>query len=524
MIRSLGLTAILLSLWISILISRGNWFFFDEWNLYLDRQLQLSDLVLPHNGHWSTFPFVIDLLLFKIFAFSTYVPYLLVVSFTNVLLCVVMFKTLTVNNFGKRTSFVSSLLLLAPAVGFENLFWAFQLGYLSSMLFGTLAFFYASKSTTLTNRDAFLVGIFVLGSCASSGIGIAFGFSMSVFLILKRQNKLVLIGAIGFPVVIYALWFSIFGASAIQGPISPISEIMKFTWFGMIAAMQNGLLLTSVNSSVVASFIILLFFLALVSSDSLSVHFALAYLLGGIAFYLLTAISRASFGVEYAASYRYMHIFFIFSIPFVALVLETVFKKGTIVSFATTLGMLLLVYQSGKIFALRGESQVVQERASQVSLASSHLLLQGFPNSVISSKPMDQFAPQVEFNDLNFIAQNRGFDDLELNSDDIAQSALRNSIVVRSATPSGKLDEKRCLEIAAGLNQIVTSEDDLYIEVTSFETLEVSPNIPGAESKHALEFNSAEIPEGNSVQFAASDFSWTINNTGQSPIQACTRS
>jgi hypothetical protein len=358
-------------------------------------------------------------------------------------------------------------------------------------------------------------------SCASSGIGIAFGFSIGVFLISRNQNKMVLAFAIGLPTIIYAFWFFSYRESGIQVQISSLGEILKFTWFGIITSIQNGLLLTSINTSVVAAFSILLISLALFNKNRLGVSFGFAYLLAGITFYFLTGITRASFGFEYAASYRYMHIFFIFIIPLIALTLDSALKNGNLVSAVIIFGMLFLVYESGKLLVLRGEGQGVPERASQISLASSFLLMQSFPNSVISAKPLEQFAPQIEFKDLSYISENRAFDELELTSDNIAQGALNNSILVRPHASLGVTSEARCFDIAPGAEQVVSTDGKNLMEIVSFEKLEVTPNIPGTKLRNSLTYDQNTIPTGNRIQFAAYDFSWTISNTGRYPIKAC---
>lgn len=499
----------------------SQWFFYDEWALFLHRSLTFTDLMLPHNGHWSAVPFLIDLLLFQIFQFSTYAPYLFVVIVANVLLCIVMYKTLRINGVETISSLLASGLLIAPAVGFENLFWAFQLGYMSSMLFGTLAFLVASKRVALTAKDGMLIGIFTLASIASSGIGIVFALSLCVFLVLLKRGKDAIGLAIGIPAIAYSGWFLVYGESGVQGAVSPLTEIIKFALYGAVNSIKNGLLLTSVNQSMLVAVMTLLVVGIVTSRNKRGVIFALTYVLSGIFFYLLTAVSRASFGVEYAASYRYMHIFFIFFVPLVAVFLDALFSRWKPAAIVAALSMSFVIVSSGEILIQRAEGQSAQEKASQRSLASAHYLQTEFPNSIVSTKPLNQFAPQVEFDDLYFMHRNHAFNEIRLSGDDVAHSLLANSVSVMPATTKYDDSLLKCVTIETGSNEIVTTIGDRYLDVISMDGIELYPNVESANSRPYSHFEAKDIVAGNIIRMATSDFTWTIRNTGSLPIRSC---
>lgn len=518
---SLKSIIVTLVVFLGIFITKGQWFFFDEWSLYLQRQLDYKSLMAPHNGHWSVIPFSLDLILFKIFGFSTYTPYLSLLLLTNLFLCVAVFKTLLINQLGTVAAFLASALLIAPAVGFENLLWAFQLGYMSSMLFGTLAFLVASKRFELTTKDGMLIGFLTLLSIASSGIGIVFVLSLGVFLILLKREKIVIGLATGIPVITYSIWFLVYGESGVQRSASPFTEMIKFSLHGVINSIKNGFLLTNVNQSMFVAFTALLIVGIVTSRNKRGVFFAFTYLLSGILFYLLTAVSRSSFGVEYAASYRYMHIFFIFFVPLVAVLLDALFVKWKPAAFVAALCVSFVILSSGEILIQRAEGQSAQEKASQRSLASAHYLHSKFPKSIVSTKPLNQFAPQVEFDDLEFMYRNGAFVDIHLSSDDIANSILANSVSVMPATSVYKDSSLRCVNIQPGPNEFVTTLGDRYLDVIFTDGIELYPNVENAKSRPSSRFESSDVVSGNIIRLATSDFTWTLKNTGSLPIRAC---
>ena len=502
-------------------LARGQWFFFDEWSLYLHRQLNFNSLMSPHNGHWSVIPFSLDLILFRLFGFSTYTPYLLLVLLTNLIMCFVLCKALIMNQLGTFAAFLASALLIAPAVGFENLLWAFQLGYMSSMLFGTLAFLVASKAVELTTKDGMLIGLLTLASVASSGIGLVFGLSLGVFLIVLKREKYVIGLAIGIPAITYLVWFAFYRELGIQGGASSLAEIIKFAMYGVINSVKNGFLLTNLSQSIFAVFITLLMVAIVTSRNKRAVFFALTYVLCGFLFYLLTGVSRASFGEEYAASYRYMHIFFIFFVPLFAVTLDALFTRWKPAALVAALGITFVILSSGEILVQRAEAQSVQEKASQRSFASAHYLQREFPKSIVSTKPMNQFAPQVEFDDLDFMHRNRAFDEIRLSGDDIAYSLLANSVSVMPA-PSTYTDLlMKCITIETGSNVVVTALGNRFLDVISMDEVQLNPNVVNANSKPYSNFESEDIVAGNIIRLATSDFTWNIRNTGSLPIRAC---
>jgi hypothetical protein len=503
------------------LLAKDQWFFFDEWSLYLHRQLNLDGLMTPHNGHWSTIPFLLNLSLFKIFGFSSYTPYVFLVLLTNFLLCIAMFKLLIKNQLGTFAAFLASALLIAPAVGFENLLWAFQLGYMSSMLFGTLAFLVASRRVVLTINDGMLIGFLTLASVASSGIGLVFFLPLFVFMTALKREKNVIGLSIGIPAIAYLAWFLVYGESGTEGAASPFTEMIKFILHGVINSIKSGLLITNVDRSMFVAVITLLIAGIVMSKNKRGIFFALTYLLSGTLFFTLTAVSRASFGVEYAASYRYMHIFFIFFVPLVAVFLDALFSRWKPAAIVAALSMSFVIVSSGALLIQRAEGQSAQERASQRSLASAHYLQREFPKSIVSTKPLNQFAPQVEFDDLDFMHRNHAFDEIRLSGDDVAYSLLANGVSVMPATSTYKDSLLKCVTIETGSNEVVTTLGDRYLDVISMDGIELYPNVESVNSRPYSHFEAKDIVAGNIIRLATSDFTWTIRNTGSLPIRSC---
>jgi hypothetical protein len=121
-----------------VLACRGQWFFGDEWDFILFRGLHhpARGLLRPHNEHWSTLPILWYRALFSIVGLKSYWPYLASLFALHLAAVHALWR------IARRVG-VSPLLATAGAGvfalfgwGSENLLWAFQIGFVSSLAAG----------------------------------------------------------------------------------------------------------------------------------------------------------------------------------------------------------------------------------------------------------------------------------------------------------------------------------------------------------------------------------------------------
>ena len=120
--------------------TRRLYFFGDEWAFLLDRHLGWEQLVLPHNEHWSTLPLISYRLMFQIFGIDHHLAYALLPVLLHVGICVTSYALMRRHQIGGWSAVLATLLLAFLCGNLaENPLWAFQIGFLGSLLAGLLA-------------------------------------------------------------------------------------------------------------------------------------------------------------------------------------------------------------------------------------------------------------------------------------------------------------------------------------------------------------------------------------------------
>ena len=130
-----------LGTWATLLyLGRGVTFFQDEWR-FVDVAGPfgtLEDVFGPQNEHWSTLPFLLYRSIFNVVGLSTYLPYLAVLLALHVTAAAALFVLLFRRN-GPLVAIGGALLALWVGTGYQNLFWAFQIGFVGSTAAGLWA-------------------------------------------------------------------------------------------------------------------------------------------------------------------------------------------------------------------------------------------------------------------------------------------------------------------------------------------------------------------------------------------------
>jgi hypothetical protein len=285
-------------------------FYYDEWDFVLGApHWTLRDYFLPHNEHWSTLPSVIYKALFLTIGARSYLPFMGAVLLLHVATAFLLFLIIR-RRSGDLLGLVAAAMLLFLGRGYENILWAFQVGFVGSIVFGLLAMYLldtaAARRFVVVAASASLVI-----SLTSSGIGLFFCGAIAVDLLLdpsRRKYLWVLIA----PALAYALWYVRFGlqhAGVHRSPLSltAIQQLVGYVPLGIGAAVA-GLFSLSLNWSQLA--------LALLTAAlALMWHRAgkvdsrvLGAAAGLILQFALTGLVRAQFGDLQAGSPRYVYI------------------------------------------------------------------------------------------------------------------------------------------------------------------------------------------------------------------------
>jgi hypothetical protein len=219
----------------------GSTFHSDEWEFIARRSLSdPSSLLRSYNEQWVTVPLVIYRLIFAFVGLHSYVPYLLVLAVLHACVGLVVYVVVR-RQSGDPLACVATAIVLIAGYGFENLFWAFQIGMVSATLFGLLALELAAR------RDPrnWLVCVLLVASLASHAVGTSFLVACGMVALADRRSSAVSWSALAG--LVFVAWLGAFGLpqlSARGGTLAEgIPNIPSFVFLGLgnVAASLVGL-------------------------------------------------------------------------------------------------------------------------------------------------------------------------------------------------------------------------------------------------------------------------------------------
>ncbi len=365
---------------VAIVLAAGTWaillylsrrfdFYYDDWDFVLGSpHWTLRDYFLPHNEHWWMLGAVVYKLLFTLFGARSYTPFMATVLALHAAAAILLFLIIR-GRSGDVPALVASVMLLGLGTGFENILWAFQIGFLGSIDLGLAAILLLERDGASAVRQAVASGLLVLGM-TSSGLGLFFVAAIAGDLALNRARRHYL-WVIAAPLLAYATWSATFGRHSLSvtrgaSPFSPAAflSLRSYVPYGIgraVAALFGG----------VASEWHLLGLAALVAILAVSWtyrRFQVDSRVAGAGFALLvmfgaTGLVRSELGDVQAGSPRYVYNAAIFLLPILASVVAPLgwrnawrIPLGLLVAFALAQNATFLVkaaHAKNDLFALQ---------------------------------------------------------------------------------------------------------------------------------------------------------------------------
>ncbi|HXW80151.1 MAG TPA: hypothetical protein VEJ84_11675, partial [Acidimicrobiales bacterium] len=122
-------------------LDRNLWFFGDEWDFLTRRGLHGAyfSIWAPHNEHWSVLPILLWRALYSLEHLSSYWPYLVPLLLAHVAVVHLLWRRCLREGADPWVATALATVFAFLGAGAEDLVWAFQIGFLSSLLFGFLA-------------------------------------------------------------------------------------------------------------------------------------------------------------------------------------------------------------------------------------------------------------------------------------------------------------------------------------------------------------------------------------------------
>jgi hypothetical protein len=279
-------------------VGRGLGFFYDEWDFILGRRGWSAGAFLDsHGGHPAIVPVLIYKALWATFGLRHYGPYRLTLAGLH-LLCVTLLFVLVRRRVGSALALVAavSLAFLGPA--WQDLIWAFQIGFLGSMAAGLGALIALERPSV---RGDVIAAVLLTVSLACSGLGLPFLAAAGVDVLIKRRSwrRLSLVTA---PALMFGLWYLRYGENpATSSNIPALPRYVFDSLSGALAAISSG-------GGDAGKWLAILALVSLAVALALGRPFlsALPFATIALAFWILTALSRAQLHEPSASRYLYV--------------------------------------------------------------------------------------------------------------------------------------------------------------------------------------------------------------------------
>ncbi len=335
-------------------LGRDRWFFYDEWDFLANRQAwNLDDLMRPHNEHWSTFPILIYRAIYALFGIRSYWPYQIPLIVAHLAVVGLLFLIMRRSHVNQWVAAVTAAMLVLFGPGYENILWAFQIGFTGALAFGLTQLLLADHDGGLDRRDWLALAA---GLCALlfSGVGITTAVVVGVATLLRRGWRMAAFQTVPLA-ALYGVWYVVERPKTALG-VFPISNSqlahVVYDWVVRNAQRSFGAL---GHFPLVAALMGLVLVVGLVLAwATLSwTEFRLrgskivALLVGAVVFASITGVGRWFFGLGAAASSRYLYLTAAFVLPALGVAADALIRRWQLM--APALAVLVAVSVPGTI-------------------------------------------------------------------------------------------------------------------------------------------------------------------------------
>jgi hypothetical protein len=376
-------------------LARGFNFYFDEWTVILPADSSWTVYLQPHNEHPAMLLRLIYALLLSTVGMRSYIPYMAVLLALHATAVVLLFE-LVRRRAGDLIAIAAAVLLLVMGAAWENLLWAFQIGFVGSVACGLAALLVIGAA----RPRMWAAMLLLFGSLTFSGIGLFFLIAAAVWLALTpvRRSELVWLAPVA---VALGVWYLAYGrsgapptATTLAGNIAVLPLYVAWGLGSSVAGLIG-------EGGWFGPFLLLLALVALGFSwrrrrpDGFTIGIAAALL----AFYLVVGLNRAQIGYQQSGSGRYVYEGAVFWLLLLADAARDLPWRGTwrpalvaIVFLACfNSGVLLYAYSAAKT------EQMLREAADLQALAAERADPCLNPNGIVDPLVMPQITSPAAY-------------------------------------------------------------------------------------------------------------------------------
>ncbi len=425
---------------ILLLINRHQWFIGDDWDFVVDRGLHHPQLGIfqPHNEHWSTLPILLWRPIHCLVGLKFYLPYLVPMLVAHITLGHLLWRLSLRAGAASwiATAGVGTFLFLGA--GAENLLWAFQLGFVGSVAFGSAGLLLmsgaAADNRRVGVRQAASWVVLILG-LMSSGLGVTMVVVVGLAVLMLQGIRAALV-AISVPAAVYLIWYWRIGSAAVESNklgvnVDSAPQLPQYIVTGISRSLEGW---TSLRGGGGALFLGLLIFACLRVKDIRGpASVAFAGVAGVVVLFTLTGVGRLALGVDAAAAGRYVYAAVALLVPVACLALTDLqrFGKSPTPVLPALLVGIAVAGVSGLIIAARQEQQREDPVRRRV-LAAAELIRAGMP---LTEQAVDSTSPNLTVPLLAQLVRERRLPAAVPAAADVLEAASQLQVALRDDDP-----------------------------------------------------------------------------------------
>jgi hypothetical protein len=363
--RVVHYTALAVSFGLILWLGRDQWFFGDDWAILVPRLD--GAVMLPHVGHWNLIPALLFQGVRNLFGLGSYLPFLALAVVAHLVLCHLLWRILRRVGVEPWIATLLSILLMLFGGGAENIFWAFQVGFMGAVAIGlaVVLLFDRPRMTVATGT-----AIVVLSVLAPMFSGTAIPILVGAAILGWIRHGFVRAALLLVPTATsYLLWYFLIAREhpTAAGGLTGVGELPRAAAYAAaMFAAGLGRALPLIWLGVLPALAVIVWFVMTVRRRITSVAApAYALVFSSLAFVGLTAVSRVGFGMTSAAAERYAYVTLAVLLPALGIMLSWVAARSR-AWFVTVVVVLiaLIGYNTGFLAVAAGE-QGQRDQASK---------------------------------------------------------------------------------------------------------------------------------------------------------------
>jgi hypothetical protein len=325
-----------------VVLGRHLTFWQDEWSFVGPQPSGIGAWLIPHNEHWSTVPLLLYRGILGVVGLHSYLPYLALLAGLHVIAAGGAFVLLA-RRLPPWAALLGVLPLLVLGSGYQNLLWAFQIGFVGSVAAGTWGL--VALETDQRQRTAAVGVALLIVALASSGMGLSFVLAAAIRLAADPTSRRGVLW-LAIPAGVFAVWYLTYGR---HGQFAGPADAFVFAARGLVYAVARIAGFDLARHASLLGSILAVGALALASAvlvrgairRSLP-PLAVAGLVAAVAMYTLVGLTRADRASDFATTSRYVYVAAFLLVPAAADLISHL-RAGRRLPKVAVVGLLALV-------------------------------------------------------------------------------------------------------------------------------------------------------------------------------------